>query len=427
MSLIEKCCKFLGGEVDPQFIAHAAKYLRNEKQLLAISIMNSYPQLFAKYQLLMSEITGTPDRIAGYFALFDTETTTQQFVDGMIAIINVCFKPDIKELIMRHSWPSNTVFPTECYSYRTLNTIQAPQSIPSDINNALVSIITKNIVPPAGYFTLLSCIKHGRIQAIACDALTLMHDSSKTELPALLLRKYRVFGISRIPEDASDEFQNRTPSFTRGFIRSVISPLAPPIPQATIDSIVQQLTPVHPSLAYATIKPGTKPLLISAIQANIHGIYTDSDVYDEFKRADFESLATLESLLQSLLHKEFGANPIVTADFKCIDTAKALLMTCANDPRGVLLASDLFDVVLSNVGVDRGISLICNREFMSQPNFLTVAILFNKLRKLCLPISTETRVINQFIENEMPSILNEEKRKFLENPSFEGIAALNEL
>ena len=426
MTFAERCCKFLGGELKPEFIAHATKYLRDEKQLLARSIMNSYPQLFADNQLLMSEITGTPDRIAGYVALFDAETTRQQFVDAMIAIINVCFKPDIKELVQRHNWPSNVTYPTECYSYRTLNTIQEPQSIPSDLNTALVSIITKNIEPPFGYFTLLSNIKHGRLQAIACDALTLMHDSSKTELPALLFRKYRVFGISRIPDDAGEEFQNRAPSFTRSFLRSIISPLSPPIPQSNINDIIAHLTPVHPALAYEKVKPSEKPLLISAIQGSTTGFYSDNEVYEELKGANFECLSTLESLLESVLHNEFGPNHIVSKDFSCNEAAKNMLMFCTKEPRGLLIASDLFDVILSNIGVDRGIALICNKDFMCQPDFQTVAILFRRLRRLCQPITSETARINEFVEKELPKFLSEEKRKFLESPTFEGAIELNE-
>lgn len=242
------------------------------------------------------------------------------------------------------------------------------------------------------------------------------------------------------------------PSLTLKTFRTLLCQFAKPVPQSMIHNFVKKQAPVHPSCCYETFaKQGIRvwtpkkekyaaltccgnfeldyaTFKNSALDNSKAGLY-DPSILSLLKIVSDETVSTLlflfsldERDLIQLKEAEIGSIDVIKTDI-----LRTVFETIANKPESnIYFAAKIMKaikILLMNkiILIDDLSTLICNREFLTSPNFLPVAFVFLSLEKIAQKMERDDIVsFCKMLKSEEADVFEKEenwKKKFFADSS----------
>jgi hypothetical protein len=175
-----------------------------------------------------------------------------------------------------------------------------------------------------------------------------------------------------------DFFSFRPPSFTRAFVRALSSPVMPPVDPAFVEKVTPVLTPVFPALAFQGVKPGARPLRISLLKIGKLAPNLGEALLSKILLPSRESIGIFQAMmrLEPPQWKALFGRPFSPIERDAV--VRTFLNSGASAGSNIYHGLRVIECVLALLKPDVVIPLIGSKDFLNQPNFPVVFVMFKR-------------------------------------------------
>jgi hypothetical protein len=253
------------------------------------------------------------------------------------------------------------------YNLPNFPLLAPPVRIDGNLVECILSMLEQQSDFPIYFFNFFFCVALTRNQRFRVQEL--LHP--KTPLAAAFFRSilpiafFFTDGQELVVDDTARAFlQNKPPSFSLAFYRSIVGLFAPAIPQTFIAEIENFLTPVHPEFGYIGLSTWDNATDVTKI---LSGLIIENP-FVELKHPGREAIAVYNALQGN-------------AQFQEKNAATRAILELAVDTRATpVFALGAISAILK---WDPGMAgLIAEEHFVNAPNFLNVCLIVARVSKL---------------------------------------------
>jgi hypothetical protein len=192
-------------------------------------------------------------------------------------------------------------------------------------------------------------------------------------------------GDGEIDQDTADFFGTKWPSFTRRFMRLRDCPIVTGKTRDYADSIARVLTPVPAPLCYAgaafqgvRADPASTPLTL--LRYGLYSAGIGQALMTEVRVQSLEAIVASFNIWR--LEKEHLAlaMPWTTPALAKDAVISALIDSAVAEGASITFSKRVIDSVLFICPLEQVVTILCNKQFLTKPNFPSVIVIFKTFK-----------------------------------------------
>lgn len=397
------------GTMKKEALANAYVKESGNKWFFIRSIIGIDLEYFRDIPLIQLEYNNEEKYIKEFF---DTANENTSLNEGYIAIIWHFLKPDYSELRQTYSLPSNFPIDPCLLPFDEQTVITKPIELSKEVISSMIAAVKRQ-----KYYSLI-LIK--LVYNIKLDQeefnILINHSPESDSLLNLFLPLHYMEENPNIKKSIMF-YENKPPSFSRAFTRSVFSIYSKPIDKVSLDEINKVLTPVFPGLCYPHIgrssvftweTGNSLSFLKYGLMSHKHG----KQLKDDMQIPNQEATTIYKEFLKLDENELLRAQPWTSVDAAKDELSQLLLQAAVSETATAAFARDVFDTLSETIPTEYLLGLLYNPSFLNSKNFANVCLILrwyenllakkdnNDLIQFCQMFRTES---NGIVEDEAKS------------------------
>jgi len=408
-NLLQQCSRVLGSSYyNIITVALASKHKRGASAYLAYILSTKYPDKMGNFRLISAEHSNDKEYIISFLSQINSKTHKSILMDGIIATSSISLQPQKGETCLNFLWPSNFDWPYQVLSFKHLNDHPKAVQIDQGILKALMNASELSLNLPTVFFSFIQYIQvEPNYLLMLRRIIQASHRTIGYILPSYYLKKFK--DRSTIDNNTLSLFENRPPSFTRAFYRSMQSQLFAPVNIGIVKCIESVICRVYPGLCISSCPPSFTCTPLSSLRENVITSQIGVSAFREMQAGGKESLLIFEQFISLPLSVRSSALPWTNETMIDLELSKTIIKTACSLP-DLSFVKDVFLMTSKYVSKEHLISSICSREVANETNLLSFRFIFSLLEKYMRNNETVSPIYEIYRDPESKVITNQERR-----------------